>query len=338
MKSLFYPEFNKLEISEQPMPELGGNEVLIRVAACGICGSELETFKNQSPRRTPPLIMGHEFCGTIEELGTDVTGYQAGQKVVSNSIVSCNECIRCRRGDTHLCANRQIFGMHRSGAFAEFINVPEKCLISWPENLPAKAACLAEPLANGLHIVNLTEHLDPKSVLVIGAGPIGLMTIQAFCAIKDPEIYVAEISEDRLAIANQLGANKTFNPQQCELTNEIRELTNGEGAELVIDAVGSSSTNRQAVETVRPGGTAVLIGLHENSSSIESYNIILLEKHVLGTYAAKMGELKQALDLMSNGSVEVDSWVSTATLDGGVEIFHRMLEAKGKDIKGVITP
>ena len=335
MKSLFYPEFNKIEIAEQPMPELGSKEVLIKVAACGICGSELESFKNQSPRRTPPLIMGHEFCGTIEQLGADVSDFEAGQKVVSNSIVSCNICIRCRRGDTHLCAKRQIFGMHRNGAFAEYINVPENCLIPWPENLPAEAACLAEPLANGLHIVHLTEHLDPKNILVIGAGPIGLMVIQAFRTIKDPEIYVAEIREERLKVAMQLGAKKAMNPQQSNLTEEIHKLTEGEGADLVIDAVGSSRTNQQAVEAVRPGGTVVLIGLHENSSSIESYEIILSEKHVLGTYAAKMEELEQALELMSNGSVDVASWVAIATLNNGVGLFHQMLD--GNNIKGVIT-
>jgi L-iditol 2-dehydrogenase len=110
--------------------------------------------------------MGHEFCGVREDTGA---------KVVSNSLVPCGECLRCRRGDTHLCGRRQIFGMHRLGAFAERVNVPARCLIPWPPNLPAEAACLAEPLANGVHIFNLIRSLAPRRVLVIGAGPIGLM-------------------------------------------------------------------------------------------------------------------------------------------------------------------
>src|SRR6476661_5236216 len=177
MKVLLYPAWDKIEVAQRPEPSPGDGEVIVRVSACGLCGSELEAFKNHSPRRTPPLVLGHEFCGVVEALGPGVetrgVGLRVGRKVVSNSLVPCNQCVRCRRGDTHLCGKRQIFGMNRPGAFAERVAVPADCLIPWPDTLPAEAACLAEPLANGVHVAELVRPLRPKTVLVFGAGPIG---------------------------------------------------------------------------------------------------------------------------------------------------------------------
>src|ERR1051325_6450696 len=157
MRSLLYSEFERLEIADQPRPQPGEGEVLLKVAACGICGSELEAFKHQSPRRIPPLIMGHEFCGIVAEAGPGAHLFAPGTRVVSHSLVHCNQCVRCARGDTHLCAQRQIFGMNRGGAFAEYVTAPERCLVAWPEPLAAEAAALAEPLANGVHIVGLAR-------------------------------------------------------------------------------------------------------------------------------------------------------------------------------------
>ena len=167
--ALHYPAFDRLEITDVSPAPLQPDEVRLRVSACGLCGSELESFKHHSPRRPPPLVMGHEFCGVIAETGASVRDWQPGARVVSNSLVPCGRCVRCDRGDTHLCAHRQIFGMHRPGAFAEFVNVPARCLIPWPDGLPAEAAALAEPLANGIHVVNLTRHLPAATALVKAA-------------------------------------------------------------------------------------------------------------------------------------------------------------------------
>ena len=338
MKALVYSEFNKLEITDQPIPEFSDTEILIKVSACGICGSELESFKNQSPRRTPPLIMGHEFCGTIEKVGSSVSNFSIGDQVVSNALVPCNNCVRCARGDTHLCAERQIFGMHRGGAFAEYVNVPASCLTQWPENILSAEACLAEPLANGLHIVNLTNHLDLKNILIIGAGPIGLMTLQAFKTKMAVNITVAEINEARLGIATKLGADKTINSGESDLLESILRETGGEGVDLVVDAAGNEVTNRLAIDALRPGGTAVFIGLLEDNNAINSYDLILAEKKIIGTYAAKMEELREALDLMSAGKVDVKSWVNSFTLDQGVEGFNSVLEGKDANIKAIICP
>ncbi len=338
MRTLHYPAFDQLEIRDidevAPQPD----EVKLKVAACGICGSELESYKNKSPRRPPPLVMGHEFCGTIVETGSEVQDWQVGAKVVSNSLVPCGKCVRCDRGDTHLCANRQIFGMHRPGAFAEYVNVPARCLIPWPENLPAEAAALAEPMANGIHVVHVSRHLPVHVALVIGAGPIGLFCQQALQVLRGSKVYVADLSPERLAVAKKLGAARVINPLEEDVTKIIMEETGGEGADLSVDAVGSGLTKRTSLDAIRPGGATVWIGLHEDTMTFDSYNVTLPEKQVLGTYAATIDELRQALDLMSAGKVDALSWVQRFPLVDGVSAFQRMLAAKGADIKAVVCP
>lgn len=338
MKTLFYPEWNRLEINEQPFPKIANDEVLLSVAACGICGSELEAFKNRSPRRTPPLIMGHEFCGTVVEAGSSAKTFHAGQKVISHSVANCGTCRPCRRGNTHLCENRQIFGMHRPGAFAEFINVPAQCLIPWPENLPASSACLAEPLANGVHVANLIKAQRPEMVCVLGAGPIGLMCQQAAQILLGATTIVSDFIVERLEVAKKLGAHTTVNARQENVIEVVRNLTANEGVDVVIDAVGATATKQQALEMVRPGGAVVWIGLHDNSMTLDSYKVTLPETTIHGSYAATIAELQAAVTLMAARRVDVESWVQTFSLADGVQAFHKMLAAKGPDIKAVLVP
>lgn len=338
MKTLLYPTYRRLEIAEQAIPEPMFGEVLLRVEACGICGSELESFKHESSRRPPPLVMGHEFCGVIEKLGAGVEKHTVGQNVVSNAIVACEACTVCRSGAPHLCPQRQLFGMHRSGAFAQWVAVPERCLLPWPETLPASAACLAEPVANGVHMVRLTEHLPARRVLVIGAGPIGLMAQQAFAALRGSEIVVADLSAQRLEVARRLGAARTINGREVDVLAELDEWTNGEGVDLVIDAVGASLTKTQSIEALRPGGAAVWIGLTGNRLQLDSYALTLAEKQIIGSYGATMADLQTALKLMSDGRVETETWVQTFTLEQGVEAFERALAGQGTDIKMVVMP
>jgi L-iditol 2-dehydrogenase len=338
MRVLNYPAFDQLAMSDLDATAPKPDEVTIRVAACGVCGSELESFKNRSPRRPPPLVMGHEFCGVVAETGADVRDWKTGARVVSNSLVPCGRCVRCTRGDTHLCAHRQIFGMHRPGAFAEFVNVPACCLIPWPEKLPAEAAALAEPLANGIHIVNLTRHLPAANVLVLGAGPIGLFAQQALQVLRGSRVWVADLSPERLVAATKLGAVGVINSREQDAAKVMLAATGGEGADIVVDAVGASVTKKTSLEALRPGGVTVWIGLHENALTFDSYNVTLPEKQVLGTYAAKIEELSHALQLMASGQVDARSWVQRFPLEEGVTAFRRMLAAKGNDIKAVICP
>ncbi|MGH7491626.1 MAG: zinc-dependent alcohol dehydrogenase [bacterium] len=338
MKSLFYPEWNRLEVCDRPLPKIADDEVQLRVAACGICGSELEAFKHRSPRRTPPLIMGHEFCGAIIEVGNAAREFQVGQKVISHSVANCGACRACRRGNTHLCEERQIFGMHRPGAFAEYLNVPAKCLIPWPEHLPAQAACLAEPLANGVHVANLVKDRKPETVCILGAGPIGLMCQQAVQVLLRATTIVSDLIPERLEAARSLGARTIVPAQHEKAVEAVREMTAHEGVDVVIDAAGAAATKRRALELVRPGGAVVWIGLHENTVTLDSYQVTLPEITIHGSYAASMDELQLAVSLLASGQVKVESWLQCFSLSDGVAAFHRMLAAIGADIKAVLLP
>ncbi|HEY0009865.1 MAG TPA: alcohol dehydrogenase catalytic domain-containing protein [Tepidisphaeraceae bacterium] len=337
MKALLYPAYEKLEVADVAFPTAAEGEVLLRVLACGICGSELETFKAQSARRRPPIIMGHEFCGVVDDVGLGVGAEWLGRRVVCNAVVSCGACVRCKRNDTHLCERRQVFGMHRQGAFAEFINVPIDCLVEWPDGVAPEAACLAEPLANGVHIVGLTRHLDIKSAAVIGAGPIGLMCQQALQAMRGARVLVSDLSPERLAVAERLGAIQTIDSRRESIVEASLAATGGEGVDLVIDAVGSAATKRDAIAASRAGGAVVWLGLHENNVSIDSYDVTLPERQIFGTYSARLSELKEALQLIDTGQVDVTTWVQTFPLQESVHAFQRMLAAKGNDIKAVIV-
>ena len=339
MQALLYPEFGRIEYATVPDPPAPrADEVTLRVAACGICGSELEAFRRHSPRCPPPLVLGHEFCGVIERVGEDVLGWRRGDRVVSNSLVPCGGCVRCRRGDSHLCRTRQIFGMNRPGAFAEWVNVPARCLLRWPPSLSEEEACLAEPLANGIHIVNLTKALPAEYALVVGAGAIGLFCQQALQVLRGAKVVVADLSDERLAVAKRLGAAYTINPRRADVLSVVRQLTVGEGVDLAVDAVGTSLTKQATVDATRPGGATVWIGLQENSVMVDSFGITLSEKRVLGSYAATTDELRLALELMFGRKIDAKTWTTRVPLRDAETAFRRALAAKGTDIKMIVCP
>ncbi len=337
MKALYYPAHDELLLAELEEPVLNNQEVLVKVSACGICGSELETFKTHSPRRIPPLIMGHEFCGVVELVGEAVTGWKKGATVVSNSVVSCGNCDRCIEGKSNLCERRQVFGMHRNGAFGAYVNVPASSLIAMPADANPRHTCLTEPLANGVHLVRLTEHLNIKNVLVIGAGPIGLAAQQAFSALRNVTTIVSDIRPERLEVARRIGASGIVNPIEEDIYTAVPKMINGASVDLVIDAVGAAQTNHTGLEIVKPGGTLLIIGLYNNSKSLLSYDIVLTEKTVMGSYAATKQDMNDALALIAEGKVDMGSWVHYYSLEQGREAFFDMMEAKGDHIKSVIV-
>lgn len=338
MKTLLYPAYDRLEIAEVPEPEPGEGELLLRVSACGICGSELEAFRRRSPRRVPPLVLGHEFCGEVVDTGRGVQNFKTGQQVVSHSLVGCGECVRCLRGEVNLCARRQIFGMQRLGAFAEYVTAPEKSVVAWPDKLAAEAASLAEVLANGVHVVGLTKRLNPCKVVIIGAGPIGLMTQQAFQVLTDAETFVSDLIPERLDTATKLGAKHVLNSRQDDFQQAVLDWTDGEGADVIVDAVGSPITKHQSLPATRPGGATIWIGSHENTVAIDTYEITLSERCVQGSYAATMAELQLSVDLLASGKIDGLSWVKAFPLTEGVQAFNQMLAAQGDDIKAVLCP
>ena len=204
MKSLLLSEYNHLEIADFPAPEPGPGDVLIRVEACGICGSDVHGYDGSSGRRIPPIVMGHEAAGTVAAVGAGVTGYAAGDRVTFDSTVYCGACAWCQRGDVNLCDNRQVIGVscgdyRRHGAFAEYVAVPHRILYHLPDNLSFAEAAMLEATSVALHAVRVSEVKGGETALVIGAGMIGLLTLQAARALGCARVFVADIDANPAA-------------------------------------------------------------------------------------------------------------------------------------------
>jgi L-iditol 2-dehydrogenase len=197
-------------------------------------------------------------------------------------------------------------------------------------------ASLAEPLANGVHVVGLTRELNPGIVAIVGAGPIGLLCQQAFQCLSPADVVVGDLIRERLDVASRLGARQTIDSTREDFVEEVLKLTGGEGADVVVDAVGGALSKKQSLAATRPGGTTVWIGLHENTVTIDSHEVTLAERRVQGSYAASLDELKIAVSLLASERIDGTSWVKTFPLVEGVEAFHSMLGARGDDIKGVL--
>jgi threonine dehydrogenase-like Zn-dependent dehydrogenase len=335
MKALYYPTWGKLEVRDVPLPSLIDGEVLVRVSNCGICGSELETFRDASKRRTPPLIMGHEFCGQVEEGHGAQAGRLKGRRVIGHSLVHCGECSACLRGDTNLCVRRQVLGMDRPGAFAEYVAVPERVLIPWPEDLPAATAVFTEPLANGINAMRQGPNARRSRVVVIGAGPLGLMCLFVAKRLYRSSVVISDRIPERLDAALVLGADLTVHASHQNLATETLKYWGGERAEFVIDAVGSSETKLLSLDLVEPGGMVVWVGLHEDRIELNSYALTLGQKCVSGIYSGSMDDLRQGAQLLAAGVFET-GWATTYPLKEGETGFRDMLKGERNKIKAIL--
>src|ERR1700723_4619706 len=243
MKALLLSEYSKLEVADLPKPVAGPGEVLVQVAACCICGSDRHGYDGSSGRRIPPLVMGHEAAGTIAAIGAEVNGFSLGDRVTFDSTVYCGACTFCRNGEQNLCDNRQVIGVScgdysRAGAFAEYVSVPARIVYKLPDNLAFAEAAMLEAVSVALHAVEVSNLKGGETALVLGAGMIGLLTLQAARAAGCSRVFVADIDAPRLKSASELGADETLLASGTELTQEILRLTEGRGVDIVLEAVG----------------------------------------------------------------------------------------------------
>jgi L-iditol 2-dehydrogenase len=339
VKALVYPAWDQLEVREVPEPVPAPGEVVLRVAAAGICGSEIEAFVSRSPRRTPPLILGHEFCGEVRAVGDGVTTVRPGDRVVANSLITCGRCDFCLDGLGHLCPERGVFGMSRPGAFAELVTAPARCLVPLPEKVSPIQGALVEPLANAVHVFGLVPERFPETVVVIGAGTIGLMCLQVAKAAGALRLVSVDTNDARLEVAHALGAEPVFNPAREDPAAAVREFTRGRGADVVVDAVGTSRTRLAAVGASRAGGTVVWIGLHADATELSGHQVVLGERTVRGSYAVAVRDLRTAVGLFAHGKVDITSWVRPFPLDEGARVFRQLAtDPPGDYVKALLLP
>ncbi len=343
MKTLLLTAARTLQIAEQPRPSLEPDDVLIRVAACGICGSDVHGYDGSSGRRIPPLIMGHEAAGTIAEVGGLVTAFKVGDRVTFDSTVYCGTCIYCRRGKVNLCERRQVVGVacaefRREGAFAEYIAVPERILYALPDGMSFSEAAMLEAVSVALHAVKVGGVSGGETSLIVGAGMIGLLTMQAARARGCARVLIADVDETRLNLARDLGVDEVIAASGCDVAKRVKDLTGGLGADLVFEAVGRDETVAMSIDAVCKGGTVTLIGNISPQVSFPLQKVVSREIRVLGS-AASAGEYPDAIKLISSGDIKVKPMITAvAPLEDGPAWFDRLYRGEPNLMKIVLTP
>jgi L-iditol 2-dehydrogenase len=342
MKALLLSQYKKLEMVTLPDPTPGQDEVLVRVAACGICGSDVHGYDGSSGRRIPPIIMGHEAAGTIAALGDGVTGFSKGDRVTFDSTIFCGTCANCRRGEVNLCDHRQVLGVsctefRRPGAFADYVAVPARILYRLPENLSFAEAALLEAASVALHGVSLAQVSAGTTALVLGAGMIGLLTLQALRAGGCSRIFVSDLDSTRLRLAEDVGATAVLS-SKGDVVEQVMALTGGIGVDVAIEAVGRNETVKVSIESVRKGGTVVLVGNISPEVTLPLQKVVTRQIRLQGS-CASAGEYPRAIELLASGAIQVKPFISAvAPLEEGPRWFERLHAGEPNLMKVILRP
>jgi len=343
MKALVLEEYGKLVYGDVPSPVVGSGEVLVEVKACGICGSDVHGMDGSSGRRIPPLIMGHEAAGVIAEVGQGVEGWAKGERVTFDSTVYCGDCHFCRAGKINLCDRRRVLGVaceefRQEGAFAEYVAVPARILYRIPEGVSFEQAAMVEPISVAVHAVNRTPVRLNDTAVVIGAGVIGLLVVQALRAAGCGRIIAVDLSPTRLELAGELGADEVLRSDEVDVVEAVRERTGGRGADIAVEAVGIDQTVRTAVDCVRKGGAVTLVGNVSPRVELLLQAAVTRELSLYGS-AASCGEYPDCLDLMQRGTVRVEAIISAvAPLSEGATWFQRLRDGEKGLVKVILVP
>jgi L-iditol 2-dehydrogenase len=343
MKALVLKEYRQFAVEDFPVPKLQPDEVLVRVRACGICGSDVHGMDGSSGRRIPPIIMGHEAAGVIAETGGAVNGWKKGDRVTFDSTVSCGECWYCRRGEINLCENRRVLGVscneyRRHGAFAEYVAVPQRILYRLPDNLSFEQAAMVEAVSVAVHAVERTPLSLNASVAVVGTGMIGLLVVQVLRARSCGQIIAIDLDEGKLKLARQFGASRTLEAAEPDLLEKIRSLTDGRGVDAAFEVVGLPATVKTAIESVRKGGSITLVGNLKPQVDLPLQAVVTRELTLIGT-CASAGEYPACLDLIASGKVNVTDFISaTPPLEEGAQWFERLYAGEKGLMKVLLKP
>ncbi len=342
MKALVWEAPKVLNMREQAVPIPADNEVLLKVAYAGICGSELSGYLGHNALRKPPLVMGHEFSGVISTLGKQVNSInpnlQEGQKVTVNPFSSSGNDELIQRGLDQLSSTRQLLGAHRPGAFAEYIVAPAQSVFPLPNGVSLKQGALTEPLGCAVRIAELSGEVKDKDCLVIGAGPIGLLALQTLLLKGAKRVLIADLEPHRLAMAKDLGG-EIINAKEVQTPEAVLEATNGRGVPLSVDAVGTALTRTQCITATMPTGTVILEGLHEEVSNNFPAGVVIRKELILrGSLAYTPANFDTALSLLEQNAIRLEPWIIEAPLYEGGKWFERLLEAPGNVSKVLLVP
>ena len=359
---------------EFPEPSAAAGEVLVKIAACGICGSDIHGMDGRSGRRQMPIVMGHEAAGEIVAVGEGVTDWKLGDRVTFDSTEYCGECEECKAGFVNLCPNRKVLGVspgeyRRHGCFAEKIALPTRILYRIPDELSYEKAAFAEPVSIALHAVNLADGIEVGeaftqaeegesceakdcghdchcegeeakggTAVVVGAGLIGLLVVQALKARGWEKVIAVDLDDGRLELARKLGADEVFNAKQEGLAMHIRKICDGDGADASFEVVGAGAPLDLAIRSVRKGGQVVLIGNLQPNTPFPLQEVVTRQLTIKGSCSCA-GEYPEAIRRIQDGSIQVEPLLSAvAPLAEGAGWFKLLYDNKEGLLKVVLQP
>jgi 2-desacetyl-2-hydroxyethyl bacteriochlorophyllide A dehydrogenase len=343
MKALVLEKYNELFYKDVPDPEIQSNEVLVRVKACGICGSDVHGLDGSTGRRIPPMIMGHEASGVIVKTGADVRGWKPGDRVTFDSTVYPLDDWFTLEGMYNLSDNREVLGVSpgtykRDGAFAEYIAIPQHILYKIPENVTFEQAAMVEAVAVALHSINISGIKTGDKCVVVGAGMIGIFILKLLKLSGASEIIAIDINSKRLELAEKAGADHTFLSTEEKLAEKINVLTNTRGADISFEAAGKNESVNIAIDVLRKGGKAVLVGNASPKVDFPLQKVVTRELKVLGSCAIR-GEYDVVLNLLKTGKISVDDQISAvAPLSEGAVWFNKLYRKEEELNKVILVP
>jgi len=330
MKALVYTGTEEVIYRDEPMPsDPTDGDVMLEIDACGLCGSDMHAYHGLDARRVPPLILGHEAVGVVQN------GPRTGERVIVNPLISCGSCIDCISGRSNLCAERELIGMRLAGAFAQYVVVPERNLLSMPKDMDIVKASLTEPAAVSLHSVAVAERVLHRPVsecraLVIGAGAIGVLAALVLQSKGCKDVYMGDTNALRRQTAERNGFGHVYDPLQAEPA--------AASFDLIIDAVGAGRSREAACRLIRPGGVICHAGLQDDAAGLDTRRLTLQEVSFIGNYCYTVVDLLASIDAISSGQLGELDWIEQRPLSEGGSAFSDVHTGSSEAPKIVLLP
>lgn len=337
MKAVLIRKPHDLEVVDKDTPSVKPGEALVRVHACGVCGTDIHIYEGTMPWARLPLIPGHELSGVVVEVGEAVQGLKPGDDVAVDPNMTCGTCRYCRRGRRNLCPNLEAIGVTTDGGFAEYVVAPATQLYKVPKGLSLEEAAFAEPVSCCVHGFTRLSLQPGDDVLIVGAGPIGLIHLQLAKRCGAGRVIVSDVNEKRLKLASQLGADLTVNPSEERLSERVRLFLDGKGVEAAIDAAGGSTPLDLALSCLEPGGSLLVFGVAPENDlwRIKPYDLYRREFMITGSFINPY-EMDRALNLLASGAVKVKPLISHVIR---LEALERVLRREVPDtLKVLVKP
>lgn len=337
--AVFHGGDRGLLVEDVPVPAIGAGEVLIKVAACGACHTDLHYIEHGVPTfKKPPIILGHEASGVVEQVGAGVTNVRQGQRVLIPAVLTCGRCTACRQGRENICAEMKMLGNHFDGAYAEFVAVPSKDLLDLPESVPlAEASIIADALSTPFHAVKNRAQVRPgDQVAVFGCGGVGINAVQ-LAALCGASVIAVDVNDRKLEWARQFGAVHTINATKVErVSKEIRKLTGG-GADIVLEVIGNPKTFEEAFESIRIGGRLVTVGYTHEAAQIVPGKIMFKEVEVVGSLGCRPVDYLPLIRMVAAGRIDL---MRLVTHRFALKDIHRAFEVmhEGVSLRSIVIP